>query len=88
MLGTRIRSRASNVYIALRLTTASLLRLFKSNEFVAAALACIRGNSKLAVCIHTRSHSLIIIKNRKVESSAGVAKKYKNSTFWHSLGEW
>lgn len=44
---------ASNVYIALRLTTASLLRLFKSNEFVAAALACIRvrGNSKHSMCV-------------------------------------
>lgn len=41
----------SNVYIALRLTTASLLRLFKSNEFVAAALACIRGNSKHSMCV-------------------------------------
>lgn len=74
------------MFSALRLTTASLLRLFKSNEFVAAALACIRKNSKHIVCsvrfIHTRS--LYHNNNNKIEElnlpCCGALQK-----IWHSL---
>lgn len=65
MLGEE-ENRVECIYIALRLTTASLLRLFKSNEFVAAALACIRNTILSTLCMYTYTFafSIIIIKYR------------------------